>query len=608
MAYPALTQSLLDAIDRQPPDKGVMLSKVGERWQSVTARELLRRIAGLSRALAELGVKTDDRVGLFSANRPEWHIADFAVVGLGAINVPIYFNESPERITYILNDCGAKLVIAFGHEQVRRLLGCRERAGAVEHIIVGAAPPEIATDVLRYEALISSAGDADVAEYRRRAAQVNCDQVATIIYTSGTTGVPKGVMLTHSNLTANTIDSFQGLQPVAGDVGLSFLPLAHVYERIVDYGYFFYGVPIAYVGKMEQLAAALREVRPTLAAAVPRVFEKLYAAILASERQVTGWRRRIYEWAMNVARKCVLWRAYGKSVSPWLKLQWHIANRLAYAKVRAGVGGRMRAFISGAAPLSKDMLEFFWSVDLRVYQGYGLTETSPIVSSSNPLVNRVGAVGRPIPNVDVRIAEDGEILVKGPCVMRGYYNKPAETAEVLSSDGWLHTGDIGHLDADGFLYVTDRKKDLIKTAAGKFVAPQPIENGLKTSPFISGAVIVGDRRRFIIALIVPNFDAVEAKGRETGLSFSSPAEIAAHPWVRDLIRGEIERLTSHLAQYETIKRFALLDHDFSFEDGQLTYSMKIKRHVVEQRYHDLIARLYTEEDEPRPLPSCEKRQ
>ena len=439
-------------------------------------------------------------------------------------------------------------------------------------------------------------------EYRRRAALVTSDMLATFIYTSGTTGVPKGVMLTHSNVSSNTIDSFQGVNPVAGDLGLSFLPLSHVYERTVDYGYLFHGVPIAYVGKMEQLAAALREVRPTIVAAVPRVFEKVYANIRAHEKTTSGWRHSIDSWAEEVARRSVPWRAYGKSVPLWLKFQWHLANWFVYSKIRDGIGGRVREFISGAAPLAKELLEFFWSVDIRVYQGYGLTETSPIVSSSNPQSNRIGAAGRPIPNVDVRIAEDGEILVKGPCVMQGYYNKPAETNEVLSADGWLRTGDVGHLDADGFLYITDRKKDLIKTAAGKFVAPQPIENCLKTSPFISSAVVLGDRQRFIIALIVPNFAAVEKKAREAGITFASPAEMSAHPWVHELIHGEIKRLTEHLAQYESIKRFALLDHDFSFEGGDLTYSMKIKRHVVADHYRDLIAGLYSENEQAGPLP------
>jgi long-chain acyl-CoA synthetase len=601
MAYPTLTQSLLDALDRQPPDKGVMLYKVGEKWEAIAAREVLRRIAGLSHALAGLDVKTGDRVGLFASNCPEWHIADFAIVGLGAINVPIYFNESPERIAYILNDCGAKVAVVFGVEQTRRLLGCRERSRGVQNVIVGAAPPDIPTDALRYETLIAAAGEAEISEYRRTSAQVTSDQLATFIYTSGTTGVPKGVMLTHSNVVSNTVDSFQRLKPVKGDVGLSFLPLAHVYERTVDYGYLFNCVPIAYVPKIEQLAAALREVRPTIVAAVPRVFEKVYANIKAQIKVTTGIDARVNRWAEEVARRSIPWRAYGKNVPLLLKLQWHVANWLVYSKIRHGIGGRMRAFISGAAPLAKELLEFYWSVGIPLYQGYGLTETSPIVSSSSELANRVGASGRPIPNVDVRIAEDGEVLVKGPCVMKGYYNKPAETREVLTPDGWLRTGDIGYLDADGYLYITDRKKDLIKTAAGKFVAPQPIENLLKTSPYISSAMVLGDRQRFIIALIVPNFAAVEKQAGEIALTFSSPAEIAAHPWVRELIRGEIDRLTAHLAQYETIKRFALLAEDFSFEGGEITYSLKIKRHVIAERYRDLIAGLYADEAKPQPL-------
>jgi len=604
MAYPTLPQSLLDALGRQRPDAPVMLYKTGDRWEEVTAAELLRCVAGLSRALGELGVKSRECVALFSPNRPEWHIADFAILGLGAINVPIYFNESAERIAYILNDCGARVAIAIGAEQVRRLLGCRAQAPKVERIIVAGAAPDTAAEALRYETLIAGASEADEAQYRRQAAQVSPEQVATFIYTSGTTGVPKGVMLTHTNLSSNTIDSIGGLQPEPGDIGISFLPLAHVYERTLDYGYLFTGVPVAYVEKMEHLPAALREVRPTLVAAVPRVFEKMYSNILAREREVTGPKRKIYDWAMGVARQAVPWRAYGQRVSPWVKLQWRLANRLAYSKIRAGVGGRVRAWISGAAPLSKELLEFFWSVDIRIYQGYGLTETSPIVATNTPLSNRVGSVGRPIANVEVRIADDGEILVKGPGVMAGYHNKPADTAEALDSGGWLHTGDVGHLDAEGFLYVTDRKKDLIKTAAGKFVAPQPIENLLRTSPYISNAVLIGDRQRFISALVVPNFANVEARAREAGVALSSPSEMAAHPWVRELLRAEIERLTAHLARYETIKRFAVLDHDFSFEGGELTFSLKVMRHVIARRYAELIAQLYVEVEEPHPLTQC----
>jgi long-chain acyl-CoA synthetase len=578
--------------------------KLGGRWEATPAGEMLRRIAGLSRALDELGVHPGDRVGLFAPNRPEWHVADFAILGLGAVDVPIYFNESPERIAYILNDSGARVVVTAGAEQARRLFSCRDRLRTVEQVIVAGAPPELDPEILRYETLVAVGGEAEVMAYRRRAAEVAPDQLATIIYTSGTTGEPKGVMLTHANLTANVIDTFGPLGYNPRDVALSFLPLSHVYERIMGYAYLFYGVPVAYVERMDDVPAALREVRPTVAAAVPRFFEKFYAGVMERGQQATGIRRRLFDWALRLAREALPWRAYGRPVPLRVKLAWLAANRIAYSKIRAGMGGRMRAFSSGGAPLARELVEFFWSVDVKVYQGYGLTETSPVVSTNLPGANKVGTVGRPIPNVEVRIADDGEILVRGPCVMRGYYQKPAETQGALSPEGWLRTGDIGYLDPDGYLLVTDRKKELLKTAAGKFVAPQPIENTLKSSPFILNAAVVGDKRKFIAALIVPHFANVEARASEFGRHFNSRAELAADPWVHTLIGEEIQRLTAHLAQYETIKRFALLGEDFTFENGELTHTLKLKRRILEERYHDTIERLYADVEEPRPLPQA----
>ena len=324
------------------------------------------------------------------------------------------------------------------------------------------------------------------------------------------------------------------------------------------------------------------------------MFEKTYANILQKGHENTGVKRRLFDWAMRVALRCVRWRAYGEHAPLGLRFRWSIADRVVYSKIRDGVGGRMRAFISGGAPLSRELAEFFWTVGVPVYQGYGLTETSPVVSANCPGANKVGTVGKPIANVSVRIAEDGEIFVHGPCVMQGYYKKPEETRAVISPDGWLATGDIGHLDADGYLYITDRKKDLFKTAAGKFVAPQPIEGLLKSSPLILNAVLVGDKRKFIAALIVPNFPNVEAAARQQGRAFPTHAELAADPWVHNLIGEEIGRLTAHLAQYETIKRFALLDHDFTFDGGHLTYTLKLKRRVIDERYAKVIEGLYAD--------------
>ena len=599
MPYSTLTEKMLNAVDRMPNDRAASL-RVQGRWEATSSAELLRRIAGLSNSLEQLGVKTGDRVGLFAPNRPEWHISDFAILGLGAINVPIYFNESPERIIYILNHSGAEVVIVAGEIQSRRFLECRRQLRSVKHIICAAAPADLGDDILRFETLVAETGDAAIAEYRLRAARVTSDQLATIIYTSGTTGEPKGVMLTHNNLSSNEETSVAAYRMTAADQAVSFLPLSHVYERVSAYAYLFHGVPIAYVERMDDLPQALLEIHPTLAAAVPRVFEKLYANIMQKGREATGSKRRIFDWAVRVARDSVRWKAYGEAARAGLRIRWRIADRIVYAKIRDGIGGRFRAFISGGGPLSRELAEFFWAVGVPVYQGYGLTETSPVVSANYPGANKVGTVGRPIENVSVRIAEDGEILVKGPCVMKGYYQKPEDTSAVISPDGWLATGDIGRLDEEGYLYVTDRKKDLFKTAAGKFVAPQPIENLLKVSPLIANAVLVGDKYKFISALIVPNFANVAALAREQGKTFASPEQMASDSWVHELIGKEVARVNSKLAQYETIKRFALLDHDFTFDGGQLTYTLKLKRRVIAERYAKTIEGLY--EEAPHGIP------
>jgi long-chain acyl-CoA synthetase len=593
MAYQTLTEKLLNALDRLPNERALSL-RVNGHWEPLSSAEFLRRIAGLCNALEQLGVKAGDRVGLFSPNRPEWHIADFAILGLGAADVPIYFNESPDRIVYILNHSGAEVVIAAGEMQSRRLLECRSRLTSVKHIICAAAPPDLDSDILRFETLIATTGDAAVAEYRLRSARVTFDQVATVIYTSGTTGEPKGVMLTHDNLSSNEETSVAAYHMTPADRAVSFLPLSHVYERVTAYAYLFHGVPIADVERMEELPQALLEIHPTLAAAVPRVFEKLYANILQKGREATGTKRRIFDWAVRVAREAVRWKAYGEEAPHWLHLRWKIADRIVYSKIRERIGGRFRAFISGGGPLSRELAEFFWGVGIPVYQGYGLTETSPVVSANYPGANRVGSVGQPIEHVNVLIAQDGEILVQGPCVMKGYYLRPEDTSAVISQAGWLSTGDIGRLDDDGFLYVTDRKKDLFKTAAGKFVAPQPIENLLKGSPLILNAVLIGDAHKFIAALIVPNFAAVEEAGRQQGKTFASHETMAADPWVHDLIEREVTQVNLKLAQYETIKKFALLDHDFSFDGGQLTYTLKLKRRVIAERYARTIQDLYAE--------------
>jgi long-chain acyl-CoA synthetase len=600
MNYGTLPSRFLNAIDNLPNSRAQM-DRRADRWESISSQEFLRRVAGLSTAFVELGVKPGDRVGLFSANRPEWHTADFAINGAGAVTVPVYFNESTDRMTYILKHCGAKVVLVVGAPQLRKLLAVRASLPELEQIIFADGGADAPTECLRYETLIASASATDISSYRLRASQVLPGQLASLIYTSGTTGEPKGVMLTHNNFCSNVYDvghDFK-LDP-ANDVALSFLPLAHVYGRTLDYIYIFGGAALAYVETVEAVGQALAEVRPTITAAVPRFFEKIYARLVEQGSKTTGVKRIIFDCAMKVAERTTPWRVTGAHASLFLKAQWKLADRLVYKKIRLGTGGNLRIVSSGGAPLSQALSEFFWTVGIPIYQGYGLTETSPIVSSNYP-VNRMGSSGKPIPNVQVRAAEDGEILVKGPCVMQGYYKNPEATREVLSEDGWFRTGDIGYVDKDNYLFITDRKKDLLKTAAGKFVAPQPIENALKTSPYILNAMVMGDRRKFIVALLVPNATTVAAKAADQGIKFASNAELCVHPWVQALIESEVKRLTIQLAQYETIKRFALLPNDFTFDNGSLTFTLKLKRRVVEQQYATVIESLYADVAEPRPI-------
>jgi len=563
---------------------------------------MLRRVAALSKSLAELGIRSGDRVGIFAPNCPEWHVADLAIQGIGAVTVPVYFHESADRLTYILNDSGARVAITAGATQAEELAKCRKDLQQVEQVISARAPADLSSEILQFEALIGSLSDSDIESYRRKAAEVTGEQLATIIYTSGTTGEPKGVMLSHANLTSNATDFSEDFNLSPQDIALSLLPLAHVYERTIDYGHIFHGVTLAYVEQMETVAAALLEVHPTMVAAVPRFYEKIYANIIDTGRRAGGVREKIFNWALRVAAQAVPWRAYGKRVPPAVRLKWHFADWLVYSKIRKGVGGRIRVFSAGGAPLSPALAEFFWSVNLPVYQGYGLTETSPVVTANSPNTNKVGTVGRPIPHVQVKIADDGEVLVKGPCVMQGYYRKPDETRASFTKDGWFCTGDIGRLDDNGFLIITDRKKELLKTAGGKFVAPAPIENLLRTSEYISNALVVGDRRKFVSVLIVPNFAAIEAQARKGGREFATPGQMNADPWVRDLLRDELERLTASLAQYEKPKRFAIVEPDFTYASGQLTYTLKPKRRVIEEQYRDVIERMYADVEEPRPKP------
>lgn len=563
--------------------------KQAGEWRDIAAREFLARAARIATALARLGVRQGDRVAIFSENRPEWHIADFAVLALGAADVPIFPKESVERLIYIVRDSGAHWAIVSRAEQLEKLLAARPRLPELEHIIAIEPPPHPDPRIRLWSEMLET--PADDAAFIERARRVQPSDLATIIYTSGTTGQPKGVMLSHGNISSNVLSSqiMRHLRP--DDLALSFLPLCHVYERMTDYCYFYHGVGVAYAESFDSVQQDMRELRPTIMACVPRFFEKAYAGIMEYVRKLSWQKRQRFEMALRLGRLYASYLKRGRRPPLWLRPFRAWAHHSVFRHVEASFGGRMRFFISGGAPLSKELSEFFFSLGILIYQGYGLTETSPVIAVNLPEKWKLGTVGPLLPDVEVQIAEDGEILVRGPNVMMGYYKKPEETAEAMAG-GWLRTGDIGYLDEEGFLVITDRKKDLIKTAAGKFVAPQPIENRLKASPYVENIVVVGDKRKFITALIVPNFANLERYAGEMGLRVNSRRELLAHPAVYHLYETEIHERTTELAAYERIKRFALLDADFSFPEGEMTYTMKVRRKVVEERYRELIDSLY----------------
>ena len=592
MSYPSLCQLFLDALARHhKPD--TLLYRGETQWIPISADEMLNRVAACADRLRSLGIHPGDRVAFLSANRPEWHIVDLAILGLGAVHVPLYYKESPERIRYMLEHSGSRVALVAGEAELQNLLRAADGLESVEAIVAVDRNLPQTNRLLGEAALHAIANPSEVSDFCERASAVSPDSLATIIYTSGTTGVPKGVMLSHSNVSSNALCSMNGFPFGEHDIGLSFLPLCHIYGRIVDYCYFHRGVSIAYAEKFELVPQYLLEVRPTVAAAVPRFFEKFYARVMDAVRTAPWHARKRFRWSMEIARRSLPYRVATKPLPPWLQAAWDIADLLVFSRLRKGLGGRMRFFISGGAPLAASLIEFFFSVGIEIYQGYGLTEASPVISNNFPGQNRIGTVGKIIPGVEVKIAEDGEILSRGPNTMLGYYRDPEATRATMHDD-WLRTGDLGYLDPDGYLVITDRKKDLIKTAGGKYVAPQLIENKLKTNPYIQDAVILGDRRKFVAALIVPDFRSLEEFARQNSLDSSDRAALLRHPAVHRLYEEQIEALSQDLSQHEKIKQFRLLDQELTYESGELTYTMKIRRRVVEQRFAALIDQMYAE--------------
>jgi long-chain acyl-CoA synthetase len=591
-----LTRIFFDAV-RQYDKPNAMLYKAGGEWRPISHRTVAERVRRLALGLQELGVQRGDRVAILSENRPEWAMADYGCLTSGVASVPIYPTLPAEQIPHILNDSGAVAVFVSTPAQAAKLRQVRAQCTSLKYIIgmdAGAADGCDLT-LADVEARGKAAESAERnARYEREALEVQPDDLATLIYTSGTTGTPKGVMLTHDNFHSNVVAARGGVQFDKDDTALSFLPLSHVFEREGDYMYWSCGTTIAYVASIDDVPTSLQEVKPTIAMGVPRLYEKMYARVFENAMSGGAIKKRIFFWALGVADRWADEKLAGREPRGMLARQYALAQKLVFSKLKERTGGRLRYFVSGGAPLAPEINKFFYAAGIVILEGYGLTETSPVISVNTPEHFRIGTVGRPIPGVEVKIAPDGEILARGPNIMKGYFNNPAATAEAIDADGWFHTGDIGALE-DGFLRITDRKKDIIVTAGGKNIAPQPIENAVKTSKYVSQAVMIGDKRKFPVVLIVPEWDALEKWAKIKNLSWTTRRELMDLPIVRAKFDKEVQAKLEGLASFETPKKIGLLEHDFSIERGELTPKLSVKRKFVDQQYRDVIDALYADD-------------
>ncbi len=589
-----LNELYFGAQERYGANPVAMRHRPGDTWVPISYRVLHERVRSASMGLLDLGVAAGDRVAILSENRPEWAVIDYACLTARAVDVPIYPTLVPHQIGYLLNDSGAKAVCVSTQAQLDKILEIRADLPALRWII-GFDADLTGDDVIPIEVLEARGRTAASRhpDWRANALAGRPDDLATIIYTSGTTGEPKGVMLTHGNIASNVRAGCAVLPISTRDECLSFLPLSHIFERMVGhYSMLEMGVVINYARGIDTVPQDLMTVQPTVVAAVPRLYEKMYARALETAVHRSALSRRVFLWAKRVGDQWTSRRLGGESIPLSLSLSHRIADRLVYSKLRAALGGRLRYFISGGAPLNADIARFFYAAQIPILEGYGLTETSPVISVNTLDAIRLGTVGHVVPSVEVRIAEDGEILVRGPNVMRGYFNKPEATAEAIDPEGWFHTGDIGEFDDDGYLKITDRKKDLIATAGGKKIAPQPIEDLLRQNPFIANAVMLGDKRKFPIMLLAPDFQRLEAWARGQGLSFGSREELVELPQVTTLMEAEAKKHLRDLARYEVPKRFLVIPGEFSIETGELTPKLSVKRKVVEAHYRDQIDAIF----------------
>jgi long-chain acyl-CoA synthetase len=591
MTIRTLSELFEAVVGHDKPD--CLLHKVDGRYTPISTRDFAARVRRLAKALDKAGIRPGDRVAQMAEGGPHWHTIDFGSLALGTAHVPIYPTLLPEGAAYVARDCGARVLFVQGQDRLTGMLGVRDQMPAVERIVAIGARAD-APGVIDFESFLAGGDDVTDDEFSGWLRRASPDDLATLIYTSGTTGDPKGVMLTHGNLVANVLGGAAALQLDPAWTALSFLPLAHSFERTVAYIYFYLGISVAYAESVQAVAQNFLEVRPHVFVSVPRVYEKVMARVYENARGGSAVKRAIFEWALKVGRRHLPDRLAGRPGGMAL----HLADKLVFSKIRERLGGRFQLAASGGAPLARDVAEFFWGAGVRIFEGYGLTETAPVLTVNRPGRVKLGTVGPAIDQVDLRIAEDGEILARGPNIMRGYFGKPEATAEVIDPQGWFHTGDIGHLDDDGFLVITDRKKELIVNAYGKNIAPAPIENSLKSSRWIAQAVVVGDRRQFLSALLVPDFEILRPWAESQGIAGSNE-DLIAHPTVRAAIAADVAKTNEHLARYEQVRNWELVPNEFTLEGGELTPTLKVKRRVIHTKYKDVLDRLYAAEEAER---------
>ena len=588
-----LNRIFLDAVATYRKPDALQVKRNG-RYEPISHDTIGERVRRIALGLEELGVRPGDRLGILSENRPEWAIADFSCLMTGVADVPLYPNLPSDQVSYILRDSGAVAIFVSNAEQAAKVAEIRGACPALRYVVTFAETSTGADHTLAELEAMGAAIDTDArrAAYLDRANAVRPDDLATIIYTSGTTGEPKGVMLTHDNIYSNVFAGRAAIPFEGVDIALSFLPLSHIFERMAGhYLMFATGTSIAYAESVDAVPLNLSEVRPTLVLSVPRLYEKMYARVLENALSGSGLKKRIFFWARRVADRWADVKLAGGEPRWFLALQYAIAHKLVFSKLQARTGGRLRYFVSGGAPLAPEINKFFYAAGLVILEGYGLTETSPVIAVNTPEGFRIGTVGKPVSGVEVMIAPDGEILTRGPHVMKGYFNMPAATAEAIDTSGWFHTGDIGEL-RDGFLAITDRKKDIIVTAGGKNIAPQPIEGKIKTNKYVSQAVMIGDKRKFPIVLVVPNWDSLEKWATLNDIIWTERAQLLAMPTIQKKMEKEVLDECETLARYERPKKIALLENDFSIERGELTPTLKVKRRVIDKTYKALIDSLY----------------